>query len=476
MKPSIFIFIFSIVLILSFGSFEHVLACSCIAERPVCEAFGGADAVFVGKVIGSKQQRKTNYDGVDETWDVGEIYFEIEEAFSGVKKGDRVTIHSGTGGGDCGYWFKRGKTYLIYGFGDDKKGFSTNICSRTREISGAGEDLEFLHNLPPKNSGAKIYGRVAELVKNPEEKGWKQLNPLLGISLTVTNTEKPKINYKIETDSQGYYEITGVPAGKYKVVPKIPKKTIISEYSTQEFKVKDRGCAEQSFQIENDSLIKGKVVDSDGKPIEGIEVELIPENQKERLGGISDDSTYTSEDGGFEFETVPIGNYILAINYNNAPDADAPFPTTFYPYALKRSEAVPFQIGRGQKINNIVFRLPPRLIEKKVYGSVFWEDGNPAAEIDIHLEDSERLGWCVNGCSTKTDAQGNFVLNGYFGRSYHIRASGKKIVNGVEKELFAELLTFKAEDELPSFKLILNLTKDPTKEEDEQENDTDNSQ
>lgn len=474
MKSRIIIFLASFMFILSLGSLNRVSACSCVSERPVCESFGEADAVFVGKVVGAKQQQKTNYDGKEETYDVGEIYFEVEEAFNGVKKGTRVTIRSGTGGGDCGYWFKRGQTYLVYGYGENKGSFSTSICTRTREISGANEDLESLRSLPPVNSGIRIYGNVVEEVKNPDEESWRQGNPLLGINLTITNTKNPKIIYKAETDSQGFYEVAGIPAGKYKVIPNLPKNTIISEYSTREFEVKDRGCSEQSFIVQNDSLINGKVVDADGKPVESIQLHLISEKQVD--GSQSADMTFTGEDGSFSFETIPVGNYILVVNYDSAPDEDAPFPTIFYPYALKKAEAIPFQIGRGQKINNVVFRLPPRLIGKKVYGSVFWEDGNPASEIDIHLEDTERLGWCVNGCSSKTDAQGNFVLSGYFGRSYRIRASGEKIINGEKKELFADLITFKIDDELPGFKLILNLTKDPTKKDDEKETDSDNDQ
>ena len=78
MKHKIYLFIFALALMLSLGSFEQALACSCARERPVCEAFGDSNAVFVGKVMGAKQQKTTNYDGVEETWDVGEIYFQVD--------------------------------------------------------------------------------------------------------------------------------------------------------------------------------------------------------------------------------------------------------------------------------------------------------------------------------------------------------------------------------------------------------------
>lgn len=87
---------------------ERVSACSCVEKGPPCAAYGNAQAVFVGKVVGGKEQRdSTDENGQRVKYDVGEIYFQVEESFLGVK-GTRVVIHSGTGGGDCGYWFRHG--------------------------------------------------------------------------------------------------------------------------------------------------------------------------------------------------------------------------------------------------------------------------------------------------------------------------------------------------------------------------------
>ena len=84
----------------------YTVACTCRDERPPCEEFGSAKAVFIGKVIGAREQRREREeDGSTTTYDVGEIYFKVEEPFLGVAKGTRAVIHSGTGGADCGYWF-----------------------------------------------------------------------------------------------------------------------------------------------------------------------------------------------------------------------------------------------------------------------------------------------------------------------------------------------------------------------------------
>src|SRR6185369_8419633 len=127
-------------------------ACSCGRELPPCEAFSGASAVFVGRVLDAAQQNEIkNDDGTRSIYDVGAIRFEVKESFLGVTR-NSVVIHSGTGGGDCGYWFKRGETYLVYAYGKPDE-LSTGICTRTRPVAKAEEDLAFLRNLPKKGSG-----------------------------------------------------------------------------------------------------------------------------------------------------------------------------------------------------------------------------------------------------------------------------------------------------------------------------------
>jgi hypothetical protein len=54
-----------------------------------------------------------------------------------------VVLATGAAGGDCGYAFRRGDTYLVYAVGapDDLR---TSICTRTRPASEAAEDLAAL--------------------------------------------------------------------------------------------------------------------------------------------------------------------------------------------------------------------------------------------------------------------------------------------------------------------------------------------
>ena len=54
-----------------------------------------------------------------------------------------VTFGTGVGGGDCGFSFRAGQTYLVYATGR-REALHTSICSRTRPLEEATEDLEAL--------------------------------------------------------------------------------------------------------------------------------------------------------------------------------------------------------------------------------------------------------------------------------------------------------------------------------------------
>src|SRR2546421_1580351 len=119
MKSSVYALIITLLLLLLTS--QVVPACTCAPNPPPCEAFGRASAVFAGVVIDSAEQRRVNREGVTTVYDVGSIRFAVQETFKGIDN-KQVEIHSGTGGGDCGYWFLRGQVYLVYAYLDPEDG------------------------------------------------------------------------------------------------------------------------------------------------------------------------------------------------------------------------------------------------------------------------------------------------------------------------------------------------------------------
>src|SRR5262245_24798645 len=92
---------------------DAALACSCMNPGPPCDYYGNVSAIFLGRVVGSEQRKSyTDEKGNKTVYDVGTIRFLVQENFKGAP-GYEVVIHSGTGGGDCGYWFLRNESYVV---------------------------------------------------------------------------------------------------------------------------------------------------------------------------------------------------------------------------------------------------------------------------------------------------------------------------------------------------------------------------
>lgn len=423
-----FLFIFAAFVI--FSCAPEVSACSCLGERPACEEFGAAKAVFIGKVIGAKEQRQErNDDGSTTNYDVGEIYFKVEEAFQGVK-GTRVVIHSGTGGGDCGYWFQRGQRYLVYAYGASQDSLGTNICTRTRLLEHADEDLAFLRNLPRKGIGARIYGSVAAALKDPKSNGSRTAKPLDGV---IVKIEGPRHTFEAVTDGNGQYEVSGIPAGKYKVYAVVPDYYRQDEYWERNIELNDRGCARENFVAQNDSRITGHVFKPDGTALAKANVELMPV-ELETIQRLRGDETWADEKGKYELEEIPPGRYLLGINLSSSPSDEQPYPRTFYPGVTSRSTATVIEIGLGEKLKDIDIHLPAEAVSYTVRGFVVWADGSLARSVDVYLEDVDYPGWCVNGCEFRTDNQGRFELKGYAGYKYRVVSTAEKpAAEGKEK-------------------------------------------
>jgi hypothetical protein len=72
----------------------------------------------------------------------------VAEGFIGMDgRGKRVEIRTGMGGGDCGYSFERGRSYVVYAY-QDKDGLVASLCTRTAPLERAQADLAYLRKLP----------------------------------------------------------------------------------------------------------------------------------------------------------------------------------------------------------------------------------------------------------------------------------------------------------------------------------------
>jgi hypothetical protein len=127
--------------------FSSAYACQCYLpdydkseEQRISEEFKDSIAVFEGKVK-SIFDFHTN----DRSQSERRVIFTVTKAWKGVNSKE-VLILTGFGGGDCGYEFEVGKSYLVYAGGSPQQ-LGTTICHRTSSIQYAYKDLHVLKKI-----------------------------------------------------------------------------------------------------------------------------------------------------------------------------------------------------------------------------------------------------------------------------------------------------------------------------------------
>ncbi len=205
---------------------------------------------------------------------------------------------TGCEGGDCGFEFKRGERYLVYTYTnpEDKKLY-TSICSRTRALSEAVEDLQYIRGLSSAPPGALIYGEVRRFRR--EANAGRQPEFMSGIKISIDGGEK---TVETLTDLKGQFSVGGLPSGAYKVKISLPQ-GLMSRQAEREIKVADRGCAMIYFGVESDGRLSGRVLDLNGQPIPKVEITLCKPEEKRYRAAL--DIVYSDKDGLYEFKTIP---------------------------------------------------------------------------------------------------------------------------------------------------------------------------
>jgi len=287
---------------------DQLFACSCMASGPPCQAAWTADVVFAGKVRSIEP-----IDGMP--GEPARLYslrvtFDVERGFINPPSAV-VEVATGAGGGDCGYRFVAGRRYLVYAWRPPSGGLSTGICSRTRPIEEAREDVAYLSAITDKSSGGRVYGRVNEWRRDPAEERGVDYGPLAGITVSV---QGPAMVKDVVTDANGRFEVANLPVGKAKVTAQAPF-GFDARYLTQEIEIRDlRACSVHDFTLTQRATASGTVVDASGRPLAGVQVDAVAAE----LAGY-DPPPYqrpatTDERGAFEFDNLPPGTYAFGVN------------------------------------------------------------------------------------------------------------------------------------------------------------------
>lgn len=159
-----------------------------------------------------------------------------------------------TAAGDCGYDFQLGETYLVYANNEEGADYYfTSTCMRTKRLSEAGEDLEYLYFYKSQpDATSRIEGFATS--------DWRSqgIDPLhepsaIGSPLKdiVLQLQSDRFTRYAETDSSGRFVFDGLPNGSYQFsafargYPKTERLLAGPRHLT----IKDKSCIRQVFVL-----------------------------------------------------------------------------------------------------------------------------------------------------------------------------------------------------------------------------------
>jgi hypothetical protein len=214
-------------------------ACDCVNAGPPCKAFSATPNVFTARVTRIASVRVKMPDGIEYPQEL--VQLQIERNYRGQEGKSTVEIVTGEGGGDCGFLFEEGKRYLVYAYPHPATGkLYTGICQRTRILSEAAEDLEYLAKKDDPTRGAGIEGSVEQLSRD-EHNVTQVVGMLAGVQLEITGNGG---RWTSATGNDGKFRVWGLKPGNYLIKTKWGKKFVAE---SQTVKLDHDSCAEVRF-------------------------------------------------------------------------------------------------------------------------------------------------------------------------------------------------------------------------------------
>lgn len=355
-------------------------ACSCVFDADAnhaCFAFADSDAIFLGRVSEIEEIWRPEGEGrrSDEpAWPERRVRFVIEEVFRGVD-GTEVEVTTGMGGGDCGYGFEVGESYLVYAYGAASGRPATGICTRTAPASAAASDLAYLRARAAGEPVPGLVGRVVR-VELPSPEDYPERRGIAGVRIAVAGPGGE--DHRAVTDADGRFEVAGRLEGEYLLSARLDDGRELAEKRAE---VPPRGCTSAVWELSDLGSVAGRLelaADAPDPNVELMPVGADPEELSLTMRA-RDDGGF---EGGFEISDVPPGEYVLAFNVVG-PSRRSHYPPAWFAGsgiepASEIEGAKPIEVAPGSRIDLGEVLPPPLLDPVPLRGVVVHPDRSPA--------------------------------------------------------------------------------------------------
>ena len=144
----------------------QVYACSCVMPGTPSEELAKSSLVFAGSAAAVREDQP--FLGIDRLPAYGQttVEFKIDTVWKGnINIKETMTLETARYGASCGFTFVEEEEYIVY----SRDGKTVSLCSRTRSLSDAQEDLAALGEGKP--AGPKLTGGTSETATSETGRG-----------------------------------------------------------------------------------------------------------------------------------------------------------------------------------------------------------------------------------------------------------------------------------------------------------------
>lgn len=372
------------------------------------------EIVSVPREYGEGEQRRTYTERV--------ARFEVEEWFRG-ERGRTVEVVSGQTSA-CVYDYRPGEKYFVYAGRSSDGRLSASLFSRTRPLAEAAADLAYARDIARGEEGARIFGLVQRFSR-VHGHDWGSFAPVAGVAVSVEGHDGRR--WDAVTDARGQFEVRGARPGHYVVRAQLSENLRVSKFE-EGVDVREEGgrYAGVVFNATSLGVMAGRVVDSAGKPVPRLVLDLRPVLAAGTHPPLPAFTAVSNEAGEYKFDHVAPGRYLLSVNADNPLGRkQLAYPLSYYPGVPDAAGAAVISVRENQTVRNKDFRVPPPRRERTFSGVVVAADGTPHPGARILLNDLDYKAG-PSSVETQAGADGRFEIKGHEGFRYCIEAS----VNG----------------------------------------------
>jgi protocatechuate 3,4-dioxygenase beta subunit len=255
------------------------------------------------------------------------------------------------------------------------------------------------------------------------------------------------------TNPQGEFSADGFTPGEYRVRVDVPDSQHATVMPNPVVLRDARGCASVRGTITYDGRVSGRVIDSAGRPVPGLTIELTPPVRLDDPVGPERIRALTDSLGRYELRTVPPGRYVIGMNTQRSADGRR-LPRLFHPGLEQLGSATRVVLSGGQRTTVADFVLPASVMPVRVTGVVLDPNGVPAAGALVYLKGPSEKDYIV-GEPVLTDDTGTFTLAAFDGLEYRLFAERR--TNDSRRLESSEQSLLTASSSLAPFKLILRV-------------------